>query len=139
VLISDDGLRSFKERFTPRQLVLDMVVDPKDPDYLLISTEDEMFRSTDEGEHWRPIGVVRSPRLAWAPSGELFRALQDGTFEQSTDRGQTWKKVGELPGEPWKIEVQDARTMWTAVSNGSIAATKDGGKTWDLVFEAPAS
>ena len=139
VLVSDDGLRTFKERFTPRQLVLDMVVDPEDPDYLLISTEEELFRSTDQGERWRPSGQVRAARLAWAPTGELFRALGDGTFEQSTDRGQTWKTVGELPGEPWKIDLEDARTMWVALADGSIAETKDGGKSWDLLFKAPAS
>lgn len=137
VLISEDGLRSFAERFTPRQLVLDMVVDPKDPDYLLISTEEEMFRSTDQGEKWRPSGLAKSARLAWAETGELFRAQADGAFEVSSDRGQTWKKVGELPGEPWKIDLEDARTMWVALADGSIAETKDGGATWRVLFEAP--
>lgn len=139
VLVSDDGLRSFEERFTPRQLVLDMVVDPEDPDYLLISTEEELFRSTDQGEKWRPSGLAPSARLAWAPTGELFRALEDGTFERSDDRGQTWERVGELPAEPWKVELQDARTMWVALADGSIAETGDGGRTWDVLFEAPSS
>lgn len=139
VLVSEDGLRSFKEHFTPRQLVLDMVVDPQDPDYLLISTEEELFRSTDQGETWRPSGQVRSARMAWAPSGELFRALEDGTFEQSADRGQTWRRVGELPAAPQRIELQDARTMWVALADGSIAETHDGGRTWRLLFEAPAA
>ena len=139
VLISEDGLRSFAERFTPRQLVLDMVVDPKDKDYLLISTEEELYRSTDQGERWKPSGLAQSARLAWAPTGELFRAQADGTFEQSGDRGQTWKRVGELPAEPQKIDLLDARTMYVALADGSIAETKDGGRTWKVLFEAPGS
>jgi len=138
VLVSDNGLRSFAERFTPKQLILDMVVDPRDPDYLLISSETELYRSTDQGRRWRPSGQARAARLAWAPTGELYRASADGAFEQSADRGATWKRVGELPGEPWKIELQDARTMWVALADGSIAQTRDGGRSWAVVFEAPA-
>lgn len=135
VLITADGGRTWAERFTPKELVLDMVVDPRDPDYILISTENEVYRSTDQGKGWRPSGRVERARFAWVDSGELFRATKDGTWWRSSDRGTKWERVGELPGEPWKIRAVDARTIHVALANGSIATTADGGRTWKLSFE----
>ena len=136
VLVSNDGGRRWLERFTPQELVLDMVVDPDDPKYLLISTEQQIYRSQDQGKAWRPFGRVQRARLAWRGTGELYRALKDGTWERSEDRGATWDKVGELPGEPWKIKAVDARVFHVALADGSIASTDDGGESWDLTFRA---
>lgn len=137
VLVTTDGGRTFKENFTPRSLVVDMVVDPSDGKRLLISTEDALFRSTDQGKTWRPLPPAPGVRMAWLPSGELFRARKDGTFEQSSDQGDSWKPVGKLPGEPWKLDAVDARSMYAALSDASIVKTTDGGRTWSVFFDAP--
>jgi photosystem II stability/assembly factor-like uncharacterized protein len=136
VLITEDGGRTWKERFTPKDLVLDMVVDPKDPKYILISTENQVFKSQDEGKGWRPVEEVQRARFAWLPGGELFRATEDRAWEQSTDRGQTWRRVGELPGEPWKIKAIDPQRFFVALADGSIASTTDGGRSWRTTFKA---
>lgn len=138
VLITKD-LKTFEERFTPRTLVLDMVVDPQDQDFILISTEDEVYRSTDQGRSWRPLRPERAVRMSWTADGRLFRATQAGAWKRSKDRGSTWEDVGELPGEPWKIDSTSATEHHVALSDGSIAATQDGGATWTTLFEAPTS
>lgn len=139
VLITSDGGRTWTERFTPKELVLDMVVDPKDPKTIIISTEQLVYRSTNQGKGWRPFGRVERARFSWVPTGALFRATKDGTWSESQDGGARWRDVGRLPGEPWKVRSVDARTHHVALADGSIATTKDGGRTWDLTFEVSPS
>ncbi len=135
MLISDDGGRTFIERFTPRGLVIDFVVDPKDPSYILASTEDQLFRSEDEGEKWRGILSAQGMRLTWPAPDMLLRADQDGRVYRSSDRGQTFQPVGKVPGEPYKFKTLDAQRHFLALSDGTIVATQDGGKTWRTEFK----
>lgn len=141
LLISPDGGRTFKERFTPRGLVLDFVVDPNDPEYLLAATEDQLYRSEDEGAKWRGVAPGEGIRLTWTGK-TLLRADEDGTIQSSTDRGRTFAKVGEVPGEPYKFKSLDERHHFLALSDGTILETKDAGRTWATAFDpdaAPAS
>jgi photosystem II stability/assembly factor-like uncharacterized protein len=138
VLITKD-LERFEERFTPRSLVLDLEVDPADTDRLLITTEDELYRSTDQGRSWRAIERVKAARLSWTAGGALFRATQEGAWQRSADRGESWQDVGRLPGEPWKVLSSSASEHHVALADGSIARTTDGGRTWSTFFRAPRS
>src|ERR1041385_6913601 len=87
ILTSDDGGKHFTEHFTPRGLVIDFVVDPNDGKYLLADNDDEMFRSTDGGDSWKPVLRAHRMRVAWPAGGPVYRADQDGTVYTSTDRG----------------------------------------------------
>ena len=135
MLISDDGGRTFTERFTPRGLVIDFVVDPQDPKYLLASTEDQLYRSEDEGERWRAVAPGEGIRLAWAEGDTILRADKDGTVLRSTNRGQTFDRIGKVPGEPYKFKTLDAQRHFLALSDGTIVETKDGGETWAVAFK----
>lgn len=135
ILVSTDGGRTFAERYTPRGLVIDFVVDPEDPKYLLASTEEQLFRSEDEGERWRGIEVGEGIRLAWPQRDTILRADKDGTVLRSSDRGQTFERVGKVPGEPYKFETVDARHHYLALSDGTIVETRDTGTTWKTVFK----
>ena len=134
MLISDDGGRTFAERFTPRGLVIDFVVDPKDPQYLLASTEDQLFRSEDDGQKWRGVLSGQGMRLTWPAPDMLLRADKDGRVYRSKDRGQTFDPIGKVPGEPYKFKTVDAQNHFLALSDGTIVATTDGGKTWREEF-----
>jgi len=133
ILISSDGGRTFTERFTPRGLVIDFVVDPKDPKYLLAATEDQLYRSEDEAQSWRGVAAGEGIRLTWA-GGTLLRADEDGTVLASTDRGQSFTPVGKVPGEPYKFKSIDAQRHYLALSDGTIVETKDAGRTWKTTF-----
>ena len=135
MLISKDGGRQWTEKLGPRGLIVDFVVAPDDPDYLIATTENQTYRSEDQADTWRPLEPTPSPRFAWPEPDALFRAQKDGTFERSADRGERWERVGSLDGEPWRLHAVDARRIYAAMSDGAIMGTEDGGETWEAVFE----
>ena len=134
ILVSEDEGRTWTERFTPRQLILDFVVDPEDPDHLIASTEEQIYRSQDGGEKWRPSAQGSAPRLDWPAPDALMRADKDGLFQVSKDGCQTWERRGRIEGEHWKIVATDADHAFIALSDGSILETKDGGRSFDDRF-----
>ena len=135
IVISQDDGRTFSEHFTPRGLIIDFEVDPDDPKRLVASNDDELFRSEDEGDTWRPIVAAPGIRLAWAAPDALYRADKDGTIRVSSDGGDTWEDVGRVDGEPYKFKAIDAKHLYLALSDGTIVETTDGGRSWKAVFE----
>jgi len=134
ILVSRDGGRTWTERATPRQLVLDFVVDPRDPDVILASVETGLFRSTDGGGSWRPAGQGRSPRLDWPAPDRLMRADSDGTFQVSADGGQTWERTARIDGEPYKLRATGRDRALVALSDATILETTDGGRSFSERF-----
>jgi BNR/Asp-box repeat len=134
ILISSDGGRTFTENFTPRGLVIDFEVDPADPKRIVASNDNELFRSTDTGESWRPIDRRQGIRLAWPAPDALYRALKDGTVERSSDGGDTFEAASSVPGEPYKFKAIGKDELYLALSDGTIMHTTDGATTWKAVF-----
>jgi photosystem II stability/assembly factor-like uncharacterized protein len=135
IVISEDDGRTFSEHFTPRGLIIDFDVDPDDPDQLVAANDDELFRSEDGADTWRPIARAQGIRLAWVGHDTLYRADKDGTVRISDDAGDTWEDVGRVDGEPYKFKVIDEKHLYLALSDGSIVETTDGGRSWEAVFE----
>jgi photosystem II stability/assembly factor-like uncharacterized protein len=135
VLVSKDGGRTFSEHFTPRdQVLIDLEVDPEDPDHFFGSTETQLFRTQDGGNTWRPADTGDRIRLVWPAPDAFYRADQDGTVYRSGDGGLRWDEVGTVPGEPYKFKALDAEHLLLALSDGTIVETKDGGRTWTEAF-----
>lgn len=134
LVISDDGGRTFAEHFTPTGLIIDFEVDPADPARVVAATDEQVFRSEDEGEGWRPLIAAAGVRLAWPEPDRLYRADKDGSVYRSDSGGDTWEAVQSLDGEPYKIEPVSADELYVALSDGTIAHTVDGGDSWEYVF-----
>ena len=135
LLITRDGGRTFTERFTPPQLIIDFEVDPGDPDHFLASSDERLFRSEDGGERLRAIQTGEGIRLAWPAADALYRAEKDGSVQRSRDGGDGWERVGRAPGEPYKFKATGSERLLLALSDGTVAATSDGGRSWSEVFE----
>ena len=135
ILVSRDNGKTWSERFTPRQLVLDFVVSPEDPDYLLASTAEQIYRSEDGGNKWRPLIQGASPRLDWPAQDTIMRADKDGLFQVSSDGGSTWERRGRIEGEPYKLRALDAEHAFIALSDGTIVETTDGGRSFEERFK----
>jgi photosystem II stability/assembly factor-like uncharacterized protein len=69
-------------------------VSPADPKVMYVAMRDGLFKSTDAGESWKPVGkglknvaaVTVNPKR---PS-EVYISTMEGTIFRSTDGGATW-------------------------------------------------
>ena len=134
LLVSTDGGKTFTERFTPPELIIDFEVDPAEPERIVASTERRIFRSTDGGKAWRPIQAGEGTRLVWPAPDALYRAEKDGTILVSKTAGDSFEPVGKLPGEPYKLKAVAPDHLYVALSDGTILETEDGGSRWTEVF-----
>jgi hypothetical protein len=123
---SRDG-KTWPEGFTPRELVLDFVVDPDDPKHLLASTAKAPDKSTGGGDGWGPADQGGSPRLAWPERGTPMRTDEDGRFQVSGDGGEMWERRGHIDGGPYEVVSLSADRAFVALSDGTILETTDGG------------
>ena len=131
ILVSENDGKDWEERFTPRELILDFVVDPDDPDHILASTEETLYRSTDGGNGWRPAMQVKAARLDWPDKDTVMRADKDGTFLMSDNGGESFRRAGRLEGEPYKVVARGPERAFVAMSDGTIYETTDGGKSFE--------
>ena len=133
MLISDDGGKTFTEHFTPRGLIIDFEVDPDDPDTIVAATEEQLYRSTDGGDSWRP--ALREPgvRVAWSSPDRLFIATRDGTVQVSADGGDTTRRSGPSTASP-TCSRRAARVCCCALSDGTVLTSADEGASWEEVF-----
>lgn len=134
MLISDDGGKTFDERFTPRGLIIDFAVDPKDPEHLLAANETQLFRTEDGGDSWRPVLAGEGIRLAWPAPDALYRATKEGVVERSSDGGETWERLSQVDGEPYKFKATGPESLYLALGDGTILETADGARTWKTAF-----
>ena len=71
-------------------------VDPNNPKIMYVAMRDGIFKSTDAGETWKPVGkelknlaaVTVNPKK---PT-EIYVSTIDGTIYVSADAGMKWKK-----------------------------------------------
>lgn len=134
LIISEDGGRRFSEHFTPRGVIIDFEVDPRDPDRILAATDEQLFRSTDGGDSWRPVLRELGVRLSWPEAERLYVATKDGRVQISRDGGDSFAEVGEVEGEPYVLEPVTADDVYLALSDGTVLRTVDGGEGWKAVF-----
>jgi photosystem II stability/assembly factor-like uncharacterized protein len=134
LIVSEDGGRSFAERFTPAGLIIDFEVDPRNPARVLAATDEVLFRSEDEGETWRPLVNRAGTRLAWPAPDRLYMATKDGVVSLSGDGGDSFDEVGRVDGEPYAIDAVSARELYMALSDATVLHSDDGGAEWEEEF-----
>jgi photosystem II stability/assembly factor-like uncharacterized protein len=74
---------------------------------------------------------VKAARMDWPEKDVVMRADKDGTFLVSDNGGESFKRVGRLEGEPYKVVAKSADQAFVALSDGSIYETTDGGKSFE--------
>jgi hypothetical protein len=134
LLISGDGGKTFEEKVTPQQPMVELEVDPDDPESLLLASEETLFRSDDGGERWRPIMRAAGTRLAWPEGDKLYRAEGAGQISVSADGGGHFEPVGQVKGEPARLKAVDGSHLYVALKDGSILESRDGARSWKPVY-----
>ncbi len=129
--------------------VHDMALAPGLPSRVLVSTNGEVFWSTDRGDSWTPIGVrtnwplpyarglavkADDPHVLFAGCGQTTTG-ETGAVLRSGDDGQTWRSL-PLPAQPnatmWGLATHAADpariVAWSLF--GEVYVSEDAGESW---------
>jgi hypothetical protein len=135
VLVSGDDGRTWEARAAPRVLI-DLEVNPGDPNRWIATAEDGVYVSRDEGGTWRAVDPVPNSYLAWPAPDALYRLDPGGPLKRSRDGGMSWEDIGDTGGEPQGLTAADTDTLYAALLDGTVKKSADGGRTW-TVHQAP--
>jgi len=123
-----------------------IVVDPGDPDHLIVQTTFGLLTSTDAGADWRLIcegGIGYQdiePGVAITANGTLIAGVDDGV-RASADGGCDWQLAAGIPAGTAVADVStDATTPSTAVALAVTAAAQssvyisvDNAQSWNAL------
>lgn len=130
IMISSDRGRNWRRVNRP-DVIIDLAVDPSDPQRVIISERFLSFSSRDGGRRWSELGVG-SMLLAWPGSKSLFAITSEGEVWLSRDRGIAWAAVGELALVPIAFAAGSQGELWAALSDGTVLRSAQGGSGWDV-------
>lgn len=129
LMVSGDGGRSWQQRRPPAPLI-DLAIDPGDPDSVVISSEAGLALSRDGGRRWRPLDRDLAGLLAWGEDG-IVLVGGDGTVQRSADHGRSWSRAGQIGGQPAALSL-DGDVLHAATHANEVKVSRDGGRTWTL-------
>lgn len=130
LMLSDDGGKTWTER-QPPAAVIDLAVDPDDPERIVTSTEDGLAVSDDCARSWRPLpGQVGL--LAWPSERRLYLVDATGDVRVTSDPGDPWRRAGSIDGQPAAVTAASARELYAALGDGTVLGSIDGGASWDV-------
>lgn len=71
-------------------------VDPENPRVMYVAMRDGLYKSTDAGETWRPVGKdlknLAAVTINPQKTSELYVATIDGIIFKSADGGMRWER-----------------------------------------------
>ncbi len=113
-----------------------IVVDPNDPDHLLLASDLGIHATDDGALSWVKVYTETDgvEHIAFAPSDpDVVYAAAGHRFLRSTDSGWTWAET-EFE-EAWFVRIavspEDPLVVWAVYGQGSaVVRSRDGGATW---------
>lgn len=136
VLVSEDEGRTWNPRAAPGG-VIDLAVDPDQPDRWVTTTADGVYVSDDGGGSWRPVDPTPNSYLVWPESDVLYRLDPGGPLKRSSDGGRRWEDVGDTGGEPQQLTAADPETLYAVLLDGTVKRSTDGGAAWTDIVSPP--
>jgi hypothetical protein len=138
LIVSRDGGKSFEDvgkGYGPA-----WVFDTKTAVVAETKTKDrpkpKLLRTDDAGKSFKPCGNYSTKALPKWRGNTLFWVV-DGAVIASTDKGESWKKLGDLEdGRFGPIFGKDDSHMFVLTGAGIVEST-DGGATWSKPLELP--
>lgn len=118
--------------------LLALAADPKEQGTLLASSSQSIWRSDDEGLHWREISNLYAFALAFHPlrPRELYAVSPQG-LHRSLDYGVNWSLLVGLAQSGYtstrlRFAPHDPDRFYLA-AGPDLLETRDGGQTWDAI------
>ncbi len=89
--------------------------------------------TSDGGAHWQVQHLEEAPvSLFFLNEGLGWMVTSKGLW-QTTEAGKTWRKVGRLPEEIFRVYFTDEKTGFAAGIKKKVFQTSDGGQHWEPV------
>ena len=129
-LASRNEGRTWAELHQPPGTLIDLAIDPRDPDRLVASTDSGLSASSDGGRSWRRLGE-QIALVAWAAPERLFILGAEGQIAVSSDGGRSFRPTGQAPGEPVSL-MAASDDLYVALADNRIMRSSDSGATWSL-------
>ncbi len=131
LMVSKDG-RAWDTR--ARIAMADLAVSPKDPQTLLVTTQQGLARSTDGGRSFQLVpDAPLLQRVTWPDTGGLVGVTPEGIVQVSDDGGTTWSPRGSVGGAPEALTASGEQ-VHVAVG-GTIVSSDDGGRTFRTRYQ----
>ncbi|HEX8458262.1 MAG TPA: YCF48-related protein [Pyrinomonadaceae bacterium] len=124
--------------------VRELVVDPSDPQHLILGTLDgQIYQSTDGARTWARLvnfnrpgiyidHIIIDPRDAKTMYVAAHKHKEPGGFFKTTDGGTTWREAVELKTEALHSLAQSSSNPNILItgSNRGVYRSEDSGETW---------
>lgn len=130
LLSSGDGGRTWRRLRFP-QAVLDLAVDPRDAETLVVSSPSALRRSEDGGRRWQRLRGAPG-LVAWPQAQRLYAVGAGGVVRLSSDGGGRWREVGQVGGEPTALHGTPRGELLVALEGGVIKRSVDEGRSWTV-------
>jgi hypothetical protein len=132
LMMSDDGGETWAERRPPAP-VIDLTVDPADPERIVASTEAGLAVSEDDGRNWRATeDGAQIGFLTWPAGESLYLVDVRGAVQVSSNGGRRWGRVGRIGGQPAALAAEGERELYAALPDGTVQQSRDAGATWSV-------
>lgn len=108
-------------------------IDPANPSIMYGITSEGALKSTDAGEHWRPIGFqTQNPRYIAIDLNETstIYVAADRGVHKSTDAGDNWELILEIVISWIVVDPSNSNILYAVQFGRGVHKSIDGGKTW---------
>lgn len=131
LMASENGGQDWEER-TPPGPVIDLAIDPDDPEHVVISTDEQLFESPNGGAGWRPLAEAPPGLVAWPDADALYKVDAQGAASVSDDGGRSWREAGgSIGGQPVAFAAADG-DLYAALADTRVMRSSDGGASWQV-------
>jgi len=116
-----------------------LLVNPSDPQKLVLGTHYGLYVSNDGGRHWRFDALNGSDAMNLArPPGATIWLAGHMVFKKSTDSGSTWKNVRPtglptLDIHGFAVDPRKSDALYAAVAGQGLYRSTNGGHSFSLV------
>lgn len=134
-----DGSPATQGGLPPTSDYHSLLVDPDDPNELLLGTHDGLYHSTDGGSTWSFDDLAGQDAMSLArPTSSTVWAAGHNVLARSTDGGSTWSDVSPagLPGldvHGFAVDPGDPKRAFAAIAGAGLFRSTDDGETFQQV------
>jgi photosystem II stability/assembly factor-like uncharacterized protein len=133
LLVSEDSMHWEARGSQP---LIDLAVNPTDPDALVATALSGLLHSGDGGRTWEPVSAEPMAFLHWSNSGLLWGIGPNGEIYKNYDEGVTWEPaIGSVEAAPTAFAVVGDE-LFVATEDGRILASEDFGWNWREAFRS---